>query len=143
MTEKCDWKFVPGELDDFLSDKGHNAMLGLCYHAHTPDWVELAMPWQERLVNDRLTGAFASGPIMALMDTAAGVAIYPKRGGYLPQVTLDLRIDYLRPTERGAALICRGECYKLTPTIAFVRGIAYEKSPGDPACHVTATFMLL
>ena len=101
------------------------------------------MPWQERLVSDRLTGAFASGPIMALMDTAVGAAIYPKRGGFLPQVTLDLRIDYLRPTGRGETLICRGECYKLTPTIGFVRGIAYEKSPGDPACHATATFMLL
>lgn len=143
MTRNGDWIFVPDELDHFLSDKGHNALLGLRYHAHTLDWVELAMPWQEGLVGDRATGGFASGPIMALMDTTVGVTVYPKRGGYLPQVTLDMRIDYLRPTERGQPLICRAECYRMTPTIAFTRGVAYERSPDDPACHVTATYMML
>ncbi len=143
MTENSDWKFVPGELDEVLSSKGHNALLGQRYHAHGPDWIELEMPWQEQLIGDRTTGSLASGPIMTLMDNATGVAIWLKRGGYLPQVTLDLRVDYLRPTIRGAALIGRGECYRMTSSIGFVRGIAYEHSPDDPACHVTATFMLL
>lgn len=143
LTGNVEWQLVPQELDEFLSDKGHNAFLGIRYHAHGPDWIELEMPWQERLVGDRAAGSFASGPVMALMDNAAGVAIYPKRGGYLPQVTLDLRIDYLRPAERGAPLICRCECYKMTPSIAFSRGFAYETSLGDPVCHVAASFMLL
>jgi uncharacterized protein (TIGR00369 family) len=143
LKDNTDWQFVPAELDEFLSEKGHNALLGIRYHAIGPDWIELAMPWQERLVGDRVAGSFASGPIMTLMDNAAGVSIYLKRGGYLPQVTLDLRIDYLRPTERGASLVCRCECIRMTPSIAFTRGIAYEKSPSDPACHVTASFMLL
>lgn len=143
LTSNADWKFVPAELDEFLADKGHNALLGIRYHAHAPDWIELEMPWQERLVGDWATGSFASGPAMALMDNTAGTSIYMKRGGYLPQVTLDMRVDYLRATERGTSLICRCECYKMTPSIAFTRGISYERSPDDPACHVTATFMLL
>lgn len=143
MTDNRDWKFVPAELDEVLTGKGHNALLGHRYHAHGPDWIELQMPWQEQLTGDRATGAFAAGPIMALMDNATGVSLWLKRGGYLPQVTLDLRVDYLRPTARGAALIGRGECYRMTETICFVRGFAYEHSPEDPACHVTATFMLL
>ena len=133
----------PQELDEFLSGKGHNALLGIRYHAHRSDWIELEMAWHERFVGDRAARSFASGPIMALMDNAAGVAIYPKRGGYLPQVTLDLRVDYLRPSEREAPLICRCECYKMTPSIAFSRGIAYDKSLDDPVCHVAASFMLL
>ena len=143
MTELKEWTFLPAELDEFLTDKGHNAMLGIRYHAHGPDWIELAMPWHERLVASRATGAFASGPMMALMDNAAGTAIYLKRGGYLPQVTLDLRIDYLRPPSAGASLICRTEVVSLAPAIAFTRGLAYETTPDDPVCHVSASFMLL
>lgn len=143
VTSKIDWKFVPAELDEVLSGKGHNALLGHRYHDHGPDWVELEMPWQDQLAGDSATGSFAAGPIMALMDNTTGVAIWLRRGGYLPQVTLDLRIDYLRPMARGAALICRGECYRLSPKVGFARGIAYNHSPADAACHVTATFMLL
>ena len=143
MTEKTDWQFVPAELDEFLSDKGHNALLGIRYHDHAEDWVELELPWNERIVGDRSAGSIASGPIIALMDNTAGVSIYPKRGGYLPQVTVDLRIDYLRPILSGGSLICRCECVRMAPTIAFTRGIAYEQSPDDPACHVSASFMLL
>ncbi|MCB2077336.1 MAG: PaaI family thioesterase [Novosphingobium sp.] len=143
MTSETDWTFVPAELDAFLSDKGHNALLGIRYHAHGPGWVELAMAWQEGLVGDEGEGSLASGPMMTLMDNAAGTSIYLRRGGYLPQVTLDLRVDYLRPTRRGADLICRTECISMSPTIAMTRGVAYEHSPDDPACHVTASFMLL
>lgn len=143
LTGNTDWTFKPAELDEFLSDKGHNAMLGIHYHAHAEGWVELAMPWHERLVSDRASNSLASGPMMTLMDNAAGTSIYLKRGGYLPQVTLDLRIDYLRPTRSRASLICRTECVAMTGSIAFTRGIAYETSPDDPACHVAASFMLL
>lgn len=143
MTDNPDWQFIPAELDAFLAEKGHNALLGIRYHDHAPGWVELAMPWQEKLVGDRASGAFASGPMMTLMDNAAGVAIYLQRGGYLPQVTVDLRIDYLRPAKRGALLVCRTELVSMSGTIAVTRGIAYDAAPEDPACHVTATFMLL
>jgi uncharacterized protein (TIGR00369 family) len=143
LPDDSEWTFVPAELDEVLSSKGHNALLGHRYHAHSPDWVELLMPWQETLVGDEVSGAFASGPIMALMDNAAGTSAWLKRGGYLPQVTIDLKIDYLRPTTRGRSLICRCECYRLTRSIAFTRGVTYEESPSDPASHVTATFMLL
>lgn len=136
-----DWTFVPAELDAFLADKGHNAFLGIRYHAHGPDWIELALPWSERIAGQG--GRIASGAIMVLMDNTAGSSIYLKRGGYLPQVTVDLRADYLRPVKPGAAVICRCECFALRTATVLTRGIAYEDSPDDPACHVTASFMLL
>ncbi|PEQ14047.1 hypothetical protein B2G71_06315 [Novosphingobium sp. PC22D] len=134
---------MPAELDAFLVDKGHNALLGQRYHAHDADWIELAMPWNERLVDDPDTGAMARGAIMTLLDNSAGIAIMLKRGGYLPQVTVDLRADFVRPTERGATLVCRSECLSIVPGFAFSRGIAYERDPSDPACLVTASFALL
>lgn len=143
MSANAAWTFVPAELDEFLSDKGHNALLGIRYHAHAPEWVELEMPWAERLVGDRIAGSLASGATMTLMDNTAGSSIYLKRGGYLPQVTLDLRADYIRPAKARASLICRCECFRLTGSTALTRGIAYDATPDDPVCHVTATFMLL
>lgn len=140
MTGKTDWIFKPAELDTFLSDKGHNALLGIRYHAHEPGWLELELPFAARLTNN---GALASGAIMTLMDNAAGSAIYLMRGGYLPQVTLDLRTDYVRPVLPGASMICRTECFGISGTTALTRGIAYQDTPDDPVCHVTATFMLL
>ena len=143
LNASAAWTFVPAELDEFLSDKGHNALLGIRYHAHAPGWLELAMPFAERLVGDRAEGSLATGAIMTLMDNTAGSSIYLTRGGYLPQVTIDLRADYLRPVKPGASVICRCECFRLTGATALTRGIAYDETPDDPACHVTATFMLL
>lgn len=142
MADETEWKFVPAELDAVLSGIGHNALLGHRYHAHGPDWLELEMPWQEGLEGE-MAGVSASGPIAALLDNAAGSAVWLRRGGYLPQVTIDLRIDHLRPTAPRAALICRCECYHMTSTVAYSRGFAYENSVDDPACHVSAAFMLL
>ena len=71
MTSETDWTFVPAELDAFLSDKGHNALLGIRYHAHGPGWVELAMAWQEGLVGDEGEGSLASGPMMTLTTRRA------------------------------------------------------------------------
>ncbi|MCJ2181052.1 PaaI family thioesterase [Novosphingobium album (ex Hu et al. 2023)] len=143
MTKTDAWRFEPAELDAVLSGKGLNAMLGHCYHAHGDRWIELAMPWQERLTGDPQERSLARGPVMALLDNTAGVSIWLRRGGYLPQVTLDLRTDYLRPLERGAGLICRCECVSLSSSIGYARGIAYERSPDDPACLVSSAYALL
>jgi uncharacterized protein (TIGR00369 family) len=137
------WRFDPAELDAVLVDKGFNALLGHRYHAHGPGWIELAMPWQASLSDNGGASALAHGPIMALLDNTAGVSIWLRRGGYLPQVTLDLRTDYLREIEPGAALICRCQCIAISGTTAFARGLAYERSPEDPACLVSSSYVLL
>ena len=85
----------------------------------------------------------ASGPIIALMDMATSVAVWMKRDRFAPQATLDLRVDYLRPATPGRTVIGRGECLKITRSIAFVRGIAYDDTPDDPLAHVAGTFMLM
>jgi len=56
-------------------------------------------------------------------------------------VTLDLRVDYLRPAVPERTVIGRGECYRLTRSIAFVRGIAHDGDPNDPVAHVAGTFI--
>jgi len=127
----------------FVADRGHTQALGVRYVGHGADWVELGMDYDPRLIGNPATGVIASGPIVTLMDMAASMAIWVRREGYLPQATLDLRVDYLRPATPGHAVIGRGECYRMTRQIAFVRGEAHNGDPDDPIAHVAGTFMFL
>jgi acyl-coenzyme A thioesterase PaaI-like protein len=47
----------------------------------------------------------------------------------------------MRAAKPQRTVIGHGECYKLTRTIAFIRGIAHDGDPDDPVAHVTGTFM--
>ena len=121
---------------------GHGGRLGIALHAWSPDWVELALPWHADLVGDPATGVFASGPIVALMDMATSCSVWLKRGGFVAHATLDLRVDYLRPATPGRTVIGRGECYRLTRRLSFIRGQAHDGDPADPLAHVAGAFML-
>lgn len=124
-----------------LTMPGHNKLVGATYRAHGDDWVELEMPYSEKLVGDAATGILASGPIISLMDMASSMSVWLKVGGFRPQATVDMRIDYLRPATPGNAVIGRGQCYRLTKSIAFVRGEAHDGDPAKPLAHVAGTFM--
>ncbi len=135
--------FDPERFMDYASrdGSGHGAAVGICYHGHGEDWVELALPWRAELVGMAETEILASGPIVSLMDMATSLAVWTKLGAFRPQATLDLRVDYLRPATPGRTVIGRGSCYRITRSIAFVRGIAHDGGPDDPVANVTGTFI--
>ena len=137
--------FPPFDPERFLARGigGHGGRLGLTHHAHGEDWVELALPYDDALVGDRASGVLASGPILTMMDMATSMAIWLKLGQFRPQATLDLRIDYLRPATPGKTVIGRGECYRITRSIAFIRGQAHDGDAADPLAHVAGTYMFL
>jgi uncharacterized protein (TIGR00369 family) len=120
---------------------GHGGRLGIVFHDCGAEWAELALPYAEGLVGDPDAGVIASGPILALMDVAASIAVWSKLGAFKAHATLDLRIDYLRPARPGQTVIGRAECYRITRSIAFVRGQAHDGDPDDPIAHVAGTFM--
>ena len=124
-----------------MNQTGHGALLRTEFHALGDKWVELALPWSEAIAIDANTGVLASGPIISLLDNATGMAVWQRRGIITHQVTVDLRLDYLRAPTPGRKLIGRGECYGLTRDIALVRGIAYEDSPEDPIASAIGTYM--
>jgi uncharacterized protein (TIGR00369 family) len=135
------WSF---DIERFAADGfgGHGGRLGIAYHAHGPDWAELALPWREDLVGDPETGVLASGPIIALMDMATSFSVWLKRARFVAHATMDLRVDYLRPAAPGRTVIGHGECYRLTRSLSFVRGTAHDGDPADPLAHVAGAFML-
>ena len=134
--------FDPARFFEIARKVGHGRALGLEYRDSGDGWAELALPWKPELVGRPESGIFASGAIVSLIDTASGTAVWVKMGHFQPIVTLDLRLDYLRPAVEGETVVARCECYKLTKSIGFVRGIAHGGDPGRPIAHSAATFML-
>ncbi|NUR45955.1 MAG: PaaI family thioesterase [Sphingomonas sp.] len=121
---------------------GHGRALGLDYRGSGENWMELALPWREELVGVPATGILASGAIVSLIDTASGGSVWMALGRFVPIVTLDLRIDYMRPALKSETVIARCECVKLTRQIAFVSGVAHGGDPDRPIARSASTFML-
>lgn len=135
--------FDPAVLSDWVLKRAHPGWLGLQYRDHGDDWCELELPWRADLVGDERQPVLASGPIVSLMDMAAGMAIWVANGEFRPVATLDLRVDYLRPARERASVIGRVTCYRMTRSAAFVRGTAHDGDPGDAVAEVTGVFMTL
>ncbi|WP_375272791.1 PaaI family thioesterase [Sphingomonas sp.] len=127
---------------DLAKFGGHGGRLGIRFHARGDDWIELALPYSPALIGDEQSGVIASGPIIAMMDMATSFAVWNDIQVFVPQATLDLRIDYLRPARPDHIVIGRAECLRVARSIAFTRGIAHDGDPDDPIAHVAATFMI-
>jgi uncharacterized protein (TIGR00369 family) len=133
--------FDPKLFMSYIEKVGHGGALGIGYRDHGPDWAELTLPYDEKLIGVAESGVIASGPIISLMDMATSLAIWLRLGRFRHQATLDLRVDYLRPATPGNTIIGRGECYRTTRSIGFVRGLAHDGDPNDPVANVAGTFM--
>ena len=134
--------FDPARFFELARRVGHGRALGLEYRGSGSDWMELGLPWREELVGLPETGVLASGAIVSLIDTASGGSVWMKLGHFVPIVTLDLRLDYMRPAVKGETVVARCECVKLTRQIAFVRGIAHGGDDIRPIAQSAATFMM-
>ena len=125
----------------FMGTAGHGGFLGMDYVGHGNDWVELSLNWREELVGDPDTGVLASAVVISLMDNATSMAIWTRLNEFRPQVTMDLRVDYLRPSPKGSRVFGRGVCYHLTHSVGFVRGVAHNGNIDEPLAHVSGTFI--
>ncbi len=134
-------KFDPEAATPFFAGRGHSGWLGLRYSDHGDDWVELELPWREDLLGDNGQRVLASGPILSLMDMASGMAIWRAMDDFTAIATLDLRVDYVRPAREGASVFGRSQCYRVTRSAAFVRGLAHDGDADDPVAHIQAVFM--
>ncbi|GAA4053080.1 PaaI family thioesterase [Parerythrobacter jejuensis] len=136
-------QFDPQKAASFVLGSGHSGWLGMQYRDHGEDWCELELPWREDLIGETERHVLASGPIISLMDMASGLCIWTKMKSFQAIATLDLRVDYQRPARERHNVIGRAECYRLTRSAAFVRGVAHDGDPDDPVAHIAGVFMAL
>ena len=125
----------------FLSHTPFAAAVGMEVEAVEAAKATLRLDWRPDLVGDPATGVLHGGVITTLMDNACGVAVMAAMPRLMAIATLDLRIDYLKPARQGLAVRAFCHCYKLTRSIAFVRGVAYHDDIDDPIAHCAASFM--
>jgi uncharacterized protein (TIGR00369 family) len=107
-----------------------------------PGTAILTLPYHPELIGDPARGVVFGGVITTLIDQASGLAVACAMEELAAIATIDLRVDYLRAAEPGLDLFARAECYKLTRHVAFVRAVAYERSPGEPFAGCLGTFMV-
>lgn len=134
--------FDPKQFFELARKVGHGQALGLQFRDSGADWIELALPWKEQLVGVPATGVLASGAIVSLLDTCGGASVWQAMDRFQPIVTIDLRLDYLRPALKGETVIARCTCDKMTRQIAFVSGLAHTGEESRPVARAVGTFML-
>ncbi|TBU97594.1 PaaI family thioesterase [Phytopseudomonas dryadis] len=127
----------------FLSALPHCALLGVTLQGVAESGLTLRLPYSERIVGNPQSGVIHGGAITTLMDTVCGVSTICVLPGFEVCPTLDLRVDYIRAAQPGKDVFGFAESYRVTTTIIFTRGYAYQDDPAEPIAHVLATFMRL
>jgi uncharacterized protein (TIGR00369 family) len=103
--------------------------------------VRMRLPYSGKLVGDPDTGVVHGGVITAMLDHSCGLAIGSALRSPQPYVTLDLRIDYMKPARPDADILFEAECLKITHEILFARGLAFQDNRNDFIARSTGTFM--
>lgn len=140
---------LPQRLDfdtarDFLMERvPHSRALGMRLRACEDGHAVGEQPYDARLVGNPETGEIAGGVVTTLLDSICGMAVLSKLRVLQRIATVDLRVDYLRPTQAQRTLYCVADCYRVTHHIAFVRATVHDGEPGNPLANAVGTFMLL
>ncbi|MEQ8557714.1 MAG: PaaI family thioesterase [Henriciella sp.] len=100
------------------------------------------VPWREDLVGDPDSGVIHGGVLTALLDNLCGVASNTALREPKSMATLDLRIDYMRPAEKGRDILAEAECYHLTRNVAFTHAWAYHETREKVIATAAGAFAL-
>ena len=133
--------FGPG-IEGMTSHTPHAQHLGIAVVETGPRFAVVRLPYQDRLVGDPRRKVVFGGAITTLLDHGAGLAVACALEELCAIATIDLRVDYLRAAEPGRDLYARLDCYRVTRSVAFVRGVAWDRHPEDPFASCLGTFML-
>lgn len=139
------WRDEAQSLDayrDWMSQHPHQRAIAFELLELTQAYALGRIPYRLEHVGNPITGVVHGGIVTTLLDTVGGAAVIGRLGKPFTMATLDLRIDYLRPSTPRHDLLARVECYKLTRNVAFTRGMAYNDDPDDPLASMSATYML-
>ena len=129
-------------LRSVLESLPHNAKLGIRTVELARGRCTTCIEFRPELVGDPSRGMLHGGVVTTLIDATAGAAVYSSLPPETLLATLDMRIDYLKPTEPRKRLYATAELSQLTRRIAFVRASAYQDNPGNQVAHCAASFMI-
>lgn len=119
----------------------HARDCGMVAEALDAAGARLSLPYRDSWLGDTGRGVYHTGVITTLVDTVSGLAAVAGAGRFEAIATLDLRMDFLRPARRGLGLVAHATCYRLTPSIAFVRASVWQDDESQPVAVSQSTFM--
>lgn len=129
-------------VNKFMKSIRHGQTLGLELVAAAKEGITIKLPYNEELVGNPYTGVIHGGAITALLDQSCGMAV---AAAIAPELditpTIDLRIDYMRPAEPHRDVLAFTEVYRVTKSVVFARGVAYQDDINKPIAHCVATFI--
>ena len=102
----------------------------------------MKVPYDLQLIGNPSTGVIDGGVVTALMDTCGGLAVLIHPEVKPPMATLNLKVDYMRPTNPGQEITAEATCYNVTRTVAFVRVMAFDEDRKRPVATALATYTL-
>lgn len=121
----------------------HSHLLGIKFVELNGDEVVFRMPYDEKIIGNPETGVIHGGAITTLLDSCCGAAVAIKVADDTINPTLDLRIDHMTAAEPNQSIIGKAKVYRLTQSIAFVRGYACQENNGTILANAVGTFMLM
>ncbi len=101
------------------------------------------LPYDGKLVGDPETGVLHGGVITTQIDNLCAVALHSAISHAVPCVTIDLRVEYLKPAAPGLDVIAQAECRKVTSQLAFISATAWNVDESDPIALASCIYMLL
>ena len=146
VEPRPEWKRFPAvsiegmqELEDSIP---HIRELGIHVMSLDGPVAVSRLPYRDELVGDPETGVLHGGAITTQIDNLCAVALHSAIGYYVPCVTIDLRVEYLKPATPGHDVIARAECRRITRQVGFISATAYHDE-ADPIALASCTYMLL
>lgn len=105
--------------------------------------VKIRMPHNPDFCVDNAGTMLHGGILTALIDSAFGLAFFLAIDDVKTMATLDLRVDYLRPSKSRADVIVFAECYRDTRHIAFGSGkIWFDTSDCEEVARGNTAFAI-
>jgi len=127
-------------INHMFSSVPHVKSLGIQQVSLERNSAKGKLRYRSNLIGDTESGALHTGVLISLIDTISGLAAFCALPEYEMIATLDLRLDSFKPSIPGKDIYAVAECYKLTRSIAFVKGTIYHETPDDPLTACVATF---
>jgi len=128
--------------DMLIDHVPHARAIGLEVVAAEKAMCRMKVAYAPHLVGNPDTGVLHGGVVTSMLDNACGVAVQMALSEPSSIATLDLRIDYMRPATPHADVFGEARCYKVTKSIAFVRGTAFHEDVDNPIATCVGAFML-
>jgi len=134
--------FVDTILPRLAAGSAHTGALGFVFDGLHDGEPRIRVPWRKDLVGDPEKAVFAGGLVTTLLDHIGGLAVWTAMEDFQPIATLDLRVDYMRAARPREDLFAQAKCFRLTPTVAFVRAWAFETDPSDPVAAAQSAYVV-